>query len=243
MNTQETIIQLKELKLKGMAASLEAIMTLPVQNRPTLELAIARMVEAEQLDRRDRKTEMYLKTSRLRYTALLEDIICGADRNFTKEDLAALSDCSFIRRHENLLIQGKCGCGKSFLACALGRQACILGYRTVYLNMNSFVEKVAISKLDGSFLKMITSLEKNDLIILDDFGLQPMDMNTRLALLQILEERYERKSVIIASQLPIAKWYDYIGDATLADAIMDRLVANANKIELKGESMRQRKKK
>ena len=109
--------------------------------------------------------------------------------------------------------------------------------------MNSFVEKVAISKLDGSFLKMITSLEKNDLIILDDFGLQPMDMNTRLALLQILEERYERKSVIIASQLPIAKWYDYIGDATLADAIMDRLVANANKIELKGESMRQRRKK
>jgi DNA replication protein DnaC len=243
MNTQETIIQLKDMKLKGMAASLETIMNLPVQARPTLELAIARMVEAEQQDRRDRKTEMYLKTSRLRYTALLEDVICGADRNFTKEDLAALSDCSFIRRHENLLIQGKCGCGKSFLACALGRQACILGYRTAYLNMNSFVEKVAISKLDGSFLKMITSLEKNDLIILDDFGLQPMDMNTRLALLQILEERYERKSLIIASQLPIAKWYDYIGDATLADAIMDRLVANANKIELKGESMRQRKKK
>lgn len=243
MNTQETIIQLKELKLKGMAASLEAIMNLPVQNRPTLELAVTRMVEAEQQDRRDRKTEMYLKTSRLRYTSLLEDVICGTDRNFTKEDLAALSDCSFIRRHENLLIQGKCGCGKSFLACALGRQACILGYRTVYLNMNCFVERVAISKLDGSFLKMITNLEKNDLIILDDFGLQPMDMNTRLALLQILEERYERKSVIIASQLPIAKWYDYIGDATLADAIMDRLVANANKIELKGESMRQRKKK
>ena len=231
MNTQETIIQLKDMKLKGMAVSLETIINLPVQARPTLELAIARMVEAELQDRRDRKTEMYLKTSRLRYTALLEDVICGTDRNFTKEDLAVLSDCSFIRRHENLLIQGKCGCGKSFLACALGRQACILGYRTVYLNMNSFVEKVAISKLDGSFLKMITSLEKNDLIILDDFGLQPMDMNTRLALLQILEERYERKSVIIASQLPIAKWYDYIGDATLADAIMDRLVANANKRE------------
>lgn len=243
MNTQETIIQLKDMKLKGMAVSLETIINLPVQARPTLELAIARMVEAELQDRRDRKTEMFLKTSRLRYTALLEEVICGTDRNFTKEDLAVLSDCSFIRRHENLLIQGKCGCGKSFLACALGRQACILGYRTVYLNMNSFVEKVAISKLDGSFLKMITSLEKNDLIILDDFGLQPMDMNTRLALLQILEERYERKSVIIASQLPIAKWYDYIGDATLADAIMDRLVANANKIELKGESMRQRRKK
>lgn len=232
MNTQETIIQLKELKLRGMASSFESIINLPVQNRPTLELAIAKMVEAENQDRRDRKTEMYLKTSRLRYTALIEDVICSTDRNFTKEDLASLADCSFIRRHENLLIQGKCGCGKSFLACAIGRQACVLGYRTAYLNMNSFVEKVAMSKLDGSFLKMITSLEKNDLIILDDFGLQPMDTNTRLALLQILEERYERKSVIIASQLPITKWYDYIDDPTLADAIMDRLISNANKIEL-----------
>jgi DNA replication protein DnaC len=119
----------------------------------------------------------------------------------------------------------------------------MLGYRTAYLNMNSFVEKVALSKLDGTFLKMITSLERNDLLILDDFGLQPMDTNTRLAMLQILEERYERKSVIIVSQLPINKWYDYIGDPTLADAIMDRLVSNANKIELKGESMRQKKKK
>jgi DNA replication protein DnaC len=109
--------------------------------------------------------------------------------------------------------------------------------------MNSFVEKVALSKLDGSFLKMLTSLEKNELIILDDFGLQPMDINTRLALLQILEERYERKSVIIASQLPINKWYDYIGDPTLADAIMDRLISNANKIELKGDSLRQKRKK
>ena len=165
MNSQETIIQLRELKLKGMAEALESILSLPVQNRPTLEVAIARLTEAECQDRRNRKTEMYLKTSRLRYTALIEDIICGTDRNFTKEDLAALADCSFIRRHENLLIQGKCGCGKSFLACALGRQACMLGYRTAYLNMNSFVEKVAISKLDGTFLKMITSLERNDLLI------------------------------------------------------------------------------
>lgn len=126
---------------------------------------------------------------------------------------------------------------------AAERQACMLGYRTLYLNMNSFVEKVALSKLDGSYLRMITNLEKYDLLIWDDFGLQPMDDKTRLAMLQILEERYERKSVIIASQLPIAKWYDYIGDPTLADAIMDRLVANASKIELKGDSMRQKLKK
>ena len=108
MNSQETIIQLRELKLKGMAEAFESILSLPVQNRPTLEVAIARLTEAEYQDRRNRKTDMYLKTSRLRYTALIEDIICGTDRNFTKDDLAALADCSFIRRHENLLIQGKC---------------------------------------------------------------------------------------------------------------------------------------
>ena len=130
----------------------------------------------------------------------------------------------------------------SLHVCALGRQACMLGYRTLYLNMNSFVEKVALSKLDGSYLRMITNLEKYDLLIWDGFG-APMDDKTRLAMLQILRKRYERKSVIIASQLPIAKWYDYIGDPTLADAIMDRLVANASKIELKGNSMRQKLKK
>lgn len=241
MNTQETIVQLKELKLKGMADTLESLMNLPVQNRPSFDFVIAKMVEAEILERKERKTKMFLKTSKLRYHAMLEDVACGVERNLTAEQLAALADCSF--RHENLLIQGKCGCGKTFLACALGRQACIMGFRTVYLNMNRLVERITLSKLDGTFLKMITSLEKNDLIILDDFGLQPMDTNTRLALLQILEERYERKSMIIASQLPISKWYDYIGDPTLADTIMDRFVANSNKIELKGESMRQRKKK
>ena len=109
--------------------------------------------------------------------------------------------------------------------------------------MNKFIERIALSKIDGTFLKVITHLEKNELIILDDFGLQPLDVNSRLALLQILEERYDRKSVIIISQLPISKWYDYIAEPTLADAIMDRLINNATHIELKGESMRKRQKK
>lgn len=159
MNTQETIVQLKELKLKGMADTLESLMNLPVQNRPSFDFAIAKMVEAEILERKERKTEMFLRTSKLRYHAMIEDVACGVERNFTAEQLAVLADCSFIRRHENLLIQGKCGCGKTFLACALGRQACTMGFRTVYLNMNRLVEKITLSRLDGTFLKMITSLE------------------------------------------------------------------------------------
>lgn len=165
---------------------------------------------------------------------MIEDFECSPQQNITKDQLTEIADCSFIRRAENLLITGLTGCGKSFLACALGRQACILGYRTEYLNMNKFIEKIALAKIDGTFLKVISHLEKNDLIILDDFGLQPLDVNSRLALLQILEERYERKSVIITSQLPVAKWYDYIAEPTLADAIMDRLVGSASHIELKG---------
>ena len=137
MNTQETVIQLKELKLKGMANTLESLMTLPVQSRPSFDFAIAKMVEAEILERKERKTEMFLKTSKLRYSAMIEDVACGAERNITTEQLAALADCSFIRRHENLLIQGKCGCGKTFLACAIGRQACPLGFRTVYTGSSS----------------------------------------------------------------------------------------------------------
>ena len=216
---------------------------MPASERPDVDMGTAKLAEAERLYRDNQKTQLFLKTSRLRYNANIEDIECSAERNLTKAQLAEIGDCSFIRRAENVLITGLTGCGKSFLACALGRQACYMGLRTEYLNMNKFIERIALSKLDGTFLKVVTHLERNDLIILDDFGLQPLDMNSRLALLQILEERYDRKSMIIVSQLPLDKWYDYIAEPTLADAIMDRLVNNSIHIELKGESMRRKKKK
>jgi len=241
MNSQETLTQLENLKLKGMAKSFKAFLNLPVQERPTMEQLVAKLVEAETHYRNEKKTEMYLKTSKLRYNAILEEVICSTERNFTKDQLLTLSDCSFINRAENLLIEGLTGTGKSYLACAIGRQACYLGYRVEYFNMNKFVEKIALSKIDGSMLKVINHIEKNDLVIFDDFGLHPLDNNSRLALLQILEDCYERKSVIITSQLPVKKWYDYIGEPTLADAIMDRLTSNANRIELKGPSLRTKK--
>lgn len=243
MNNQETISQLESLRLRGMASYVRSLTEMSLQDRPTLEVAIARMAESEQEDRNRRRTEMYLKTSKLRYDSVLENVECSMERNFTKDDLQSLADCGFIRRAENLLITGKTGCGKSYLACAIGRQACFFGLRVEYFSMNKFIERIALAKVDGSMLKVVNHIEKNDLVILDDFGLQPLTDNARLALLQILEDCYERKSVIITSQLPVSKWYDYINEPTLADAIMDRLTANAHRVELKGESMRQKNRK
>jgi DNA replication protein DnaC len=148
-----------------------------------------------------------------------------------------------VERAENVLITGSTGCGKSYLACALGRHACSMGYKVLYLGMTRFLEKINQSKLEGNYVKLLNQIEKNQLIILDDFGLHPLDSITRLALLQMLEDRYGKKSVIITSQLPVKNWFDYINEPTLADAIMDRMTANAHKIELRGESLRKQKSK
>lgn len=243
MNTQETFDQLKQLKLKGMMQAYQALIELPIHEQLSLHQAVARLVEAELQHRIHQKTQMYLKLSKLRYNAVLENVQCSESRNFTKEQLAYLADASFIERAENVLITGATGCGKSYLACALGRLACTHGYKVLYLGMTRFLEKVAQAKLEGTYVKLLNQIEKNQLIILDDFGLHPLDNTTRLALLQILEDRYAKKSIIITSQLPIKNWFEYINEPTLADAIIDRLSANANKIELKGESLRKQKSK
>lgn len=243
MNELTTIVdRLKALKLNGMAEAVNDLIKLPVQMRPSLEMALSKMLEAETRCRDDCRTARLLKASKLRYRVLVEDITCSTTRNFTSEQLTSIADCGFVRRGENLLITGLTGCGKSYLACALGHQACTLGLKTLYLNMNRFVDVLKQSHLDGTFSQMLSRLDKNDLIVLDDFGLQKMDSNTRIALLTLLEERYEKKSMIIMSQLPLDKWYDYIAEATLADAIMDRLINSSHHVSLEGPSLRKRKK-
>ena len=240
MNTQITLDHLSELKLQGMARAYQAVLSMPAQDQPSLNQFMARLAEAEIQHRTQKKTEMFLLQSKLRYNAVLEQVYCNTNRNLSRENLMAIADCSFIERSENLLITGATGCGKSFLACAIGRQACTFGYRTLYFGINRFLEKISSSKLEGSFIKLLNQIEKTHLLILDDFGLHPLDTVTRLALLQIMEDRYGKKSVIITSQLPIAKWHEYIGESTIADAIMDRLAVNAHRFDLKGESLRKR---
>ena len=238
MNTQKTVYQMEQLKVHGMAKLYRYISEQPIHQQPEPHALVGMLTEAEIQTRQQQKTQQLLRISKLRYHALLEQVNATAQRGLSKENLLQFSDGQFITKGENILITGSTGCGKSYLACALGRQACMLGYRTLYLSMNRFIESVANARLDGTYVKWLNQIGKIPLIILDDFGLQSLDHNMKITLLQILEDRYAKGATIITSQLPIKLWYDYIAEPTLADAIMDRLAAYAHKIELKGESLR-----
>lgn len=241
MNTTQTLEQLQQLRLQGMHQAYRSQLELPMDQQLEGHELIAHLTQSEQLNRSQEKTAYYLKLAKLRLPATVEQIECSVPRNLTKQQLAILIEGRYLQQGENILITGATGCGKSYLACALGHQACMQGYKTTYLNMNRLIERVTLSKLDGSYIKLLNHLERQTLIILDDFGLQNLGQDVRLTLLQLLEDRYGKKSIIITSQLPVSKWYEYINDSTLADAILDRLTANAHRIELKGESLRRKK--
>lgn len=241
MNQQSTLEQLLQLKLHGMAKRYQTTFTQATHEQPEPHTLIAMLAEAELSYRVHQRTQLYLRLSKLRYNATPEQVNCTPGRGITKEQLAILSDGMFIEKAENLLITGATGCGKSYLACAMGRQACMLGYRSIYYSMNRFIEALAAARLDGSYIKWLNHIAKTPLLILDDFGLQSLSHDMKLTLLQILEDRFAKNATIITSQLPLNTWYEYINEPTLADAICDRLTANAHKIELKGESLRKRK--
>ena len=240
MNRQLTLDRLHELKLTGMERVYRSVAGLPPDEQPTPDELMARLAEAEHLDRTQKRMQTLTRQSKLRYDATLEQVYCSRERNFTRDQQLSMADGSFIQQATNVLITGATGSGKSFLACAIGRQACNLGYKTMYLPMNRFLEKLAMARIQGTFLKLLDQLQKMQLIIFDDFGLQPLSDDTRLALLQILEDRYGQKATVVASQLPVDKWHAYINQPTLADGICDRLSANAIRIELRGQSLRKK---
>ncbi|MBP9883874.1 MAG: IS21-like element helper ATPase IstB [Chitinophagales bacterium] len=241
MNSTQTLEQLQQLRLQGMAGFYQSQLELPIHQQLEAHDLIASMTQSEVLSRSNERMTYYLKLAKLRLAAHPENVECSSNRNLTKQQLASLLEGQYIQQAEPVLITGPTGCGKSYLACALAYQACMQGHRTLYFNMNRFIEKVTLAKLDGTYLRQLNHWERTPLIILDDFGLQPLDQQIRLALLQLVEDRYARKSIIITSQLPVAKWYEFINEPTLADAILDRLTAKAHRVELKGESLRKKK--
>ncbi|WP_431213385.1 IS21-like element helper ATPase IstB [Puia sp. P3] len=233
---------MKELRLSGMAHAYQQQLELPLHQQLEAHHLIGHLVQTEQLSRSQEKTTYYLKLAKLRLPAIPQQVNCSAARNLTKEQLGTLLEGNYLDQGENVLVTGATGCGKSYLACALGHQACLQGRKTTYFSMNRFIEKITLSKLEGSYLKLLNHLERQSLIILDDFGLQPMQQDVKLALLQILEERHGRKATLVTSQLPVGAWHEYINEPTIADAILDRLTAGAHRIELKGESLRRKSK-
>ena len=225
MNTAQTLMQMQQLKLIGMYHAYQSQLDLTINHQLDGHELLEHLIQSELTHRSNEKTTMLLRTAKLRLSAGITQIECDTARNLTKQQLALMAEGNYIKQGQNILITGATGCGKSFIACALGHQACLQGHKTTYLNMNRLIEKITLAKLDGSYLKMLNQMEKQQLVILDDFGLQPTSQDVRLTLLQLLEDRYEKRSVIITSQLPVSKWYEHINDPTLADAIMDRLSA------------------
>lgn len=238
MKDHNTLELMRSLRLTGMADRYSSIKQLPAHQQPDADIILAQLIEAEYLYRNNRKTLLAIKNARFRYQASLNDVVCSAQRNITKEMLASLADCSFIDRRENIIITGATGCGKSYLASALGYQACMKEKKVAYFSLPKLLSKLKSDKFDGSFKKELDRLENKNLLILDDWGLTPLDTTARLTLLQIIEDRHSKHSTIITSQLPVADWHLYINDHTIADAILDRIIHQAHRIELKGESMR-----
>ena len=235
---QHTMEQLRTLKLTGMLDALEQQLAQPQTHDLCFDERLALLVEREVLHRENRRLARLLKAARLRVNACVEDIDYRHPRGLEKSRMAALASCDWIRQSHNLCITGSTGCGKTWLACALGNQACRQGLAVRYLRLPNLFEQLRIAHGDGSYPRLMNQLLKMDLLIIDDWGIQKMSAVQRQDLMEVIEDRHDRRSTLVASQLPTEHWHDYLGEATLADAILDRLLHAAHRLNLRGESMR-----
>jgi len=238
MLTHPTLEKLRALRLNGMLKALNEQQQMSDLGSLGFEERLGLLIDREMTDRDNRRLETRLKKAKLRHCCCMEDLDFKAARGLDKALILSLAACTWIARGINVLICGPTGIGKSYLACALGHKACLEGYSTLYLRLPRLFEELRLAKADGRYGKLMLSYAKTDLLILDDWGLTPMTDPQRRDLLELLEDRYGKRSTIVTSQLPVNAWHEAIGDPTLADAILDRLVHNAYKLELKGDSMR-----
>ncbi len=240
MNQTATMQKLEEMRLKGFSRVYREMQETGMNKDFTIDEVIAHLVQAEWDDRYNRRLERLIKNAKFRYQASMEQVDYIAKRNLDKVQMLRLSSCDWISRKQSIIISGSTGLGKSFLASALGHQACQQGYKVYYRNCSKLFDQLKMAKADGSYINEINRIEKLDLLILDDFGLKPLDNNQRLILLELLEDRHGKRSTIITSQLPVKSWYEVIGEPTIADAILDRLVHSSHRIELDGGSLREK---
>lgn len=230
--------KLTQLRLKGMLRTWEAL----AETRRIQELSFTdgmeMLLQAEDEERRNNRFERLLKNAKFRYQASIEELNYDPSRELDKNLITELATCQFIANGESLVVTGSTGCGKSWLVSALGHQGCSHGYSVAYFNTQKFMLRIKMARLDGTILRFFDKIAKTSLFILDDFGLTHLEQQQQFDLMEIIEDRHGKKSTIIASQLPIASWYDIIRDATIADGIIDRLVHTSYRIDLKGPSLR-----
>jgi len=241
MLNQPTIEKLRLLKLTGMADAFQEQLSAPLPDLD-FETRLGMLIDQEWLLRENRKLQRRLQQAKLQQSACIEDINYEKPRGIIKAKIMELSRSQWIHQHLNLLITGPTGCGKTYVACALAHRACLDGYTSRYYRLPRLWEELKIAKANGTYSNWLTQLAKIDLLILDDWGLVAPDIERRQDLLEILDDRYQKRSTIVTSQVPVTHWHEHLNDATLADAILDRLLHNSIRFELKGESMRKNQK-
>jgi DNA replication protein DnaC len=233
--------QLAQLRLHGMGRSWKALAETRRAHELSLQEGLEILIQAEANERANNRFDRLQKKARFRYQASMEEIHADAARGMDKGLIATLTTGDYIKKGESVLISGATGCGKSFLASALGHQACAQGFKVAYYNVQKLLMRTKMARVEGTNIKLFDMLGKTDLLILDDFGLTHLDGQQQLDLMEMIEDRHGLKSTLIASQLPVASWYDVIAEATIADAILDRLLHTSYRIDLKGESLRKKR--